>query len=43
MTGTSDYLFFAIWLAVAITLSLTLVYVWNSLEKRSNRRPGSPK
>jgi hypothetical protein len=42
MTGMSDYLFFAIWLAVAITLSFASVYAWNSFEKWSNRRPRSP-
>ena len=39
MTVTSDYLFFAIWLAMTITLSFVLVYVWTSFEKWSNRRP----
>jgi hypothetical protein len=39
MTGMSDYLFFAVWLAMAITLSFALVYAWNTLEKWSSRRP----
>lgn len=39
MTGTSDYLFIAVWLAMAITLSFALVYAWNALEKWFSRRP----
>jgi hypothetical protein len=38
----SDYLFFAVWLAVAITLSFALVYAWNGLEKWRSRRSHSP-
>ena len=42
LTGMSDYLFFAGWLAVAITLSFALIYAWNSVERWSSRRSQSP-
>ncbi len=43
MTGVSDYLYLAIWLAVAITLSFGLVYAWNRLQKWDSQWPRSPK
>jgi hypothetical protein len=43
MTGMSDYVFFTVWLAVAITLSFALVYAWNRMEKWGSRSPRSPK
>jgi hypothetical protein len=43
MIGMSDYLFFAIWLAVAMALSFALVYAWNGFEKWTNRRLRPPK